>query len=258
MVSGTTFLNNMGRLPRITVANVPYHVLNRGNNKQLVFRDGGDYLYYLTLIERYKEKISFKLYHFSLMPNHIHFLMEPIKDGDISEIMQRLTTAYTSYYNDKYGTVGHVWQGRFKSPLIDKDEYFLQCGLYIELNPRRAGLVEKPEDWRWSSYSFYAFGRSEPLIEKIIDLDPFYLDMAEDEEKRQELYRERVGGIMQDEFLKNIRRQFNKGLYGSQEFMGQMSKRLGIEFGKKKGRPRKMVPDTIFYESIHKSGFKSG
>lgn len=233
----------MGRQLRINIPNLTYHILNRGNNKQIIFHDNSDYEYYLRLIKRYKDKYNLNLYHLSLMPNHVHFQLLFTKEGDLSKFMHRLTVAHTWYYNKKYETVGHVWQGRFKNPVVDTDEYFLRCGLYIELNAVRAGLVEKPEDWRWSSFNFYAFGKGEPLIEKIIDIDPFYLAMAESLKSRQELYRARIGEVMQEEFLKKVKVQFDKGIYGSEEFVEQMSKKLGVTWNKKKGRPRKREPE---------------
>lgn len=231
----------MGRQLRIDIPDLNYHILNRGNNKQKVFHDDSDYVYYLRLIKRYKDKFNFKLYHLSLMPNHIHFQLVPTQAGDLSKYMHRLTVAHTWYYNKRYGTAGHVWQGRFKNPLIGEDEYFLRCGLYIELNPVRAGLVERPEDWKWSSFNYYAFGKCDPLITKILDPDPFYLASAENPERRQELYRARISAVLHDEFLKNAKKQFEKGIYGSEAFIEQMSKKLGIALNKKKGRPRKEI-----------------
>lgn len=229
----------MGRPLRIDIPNIPYHVLNRGNNKQVIFHDDLDYIYYLKLIKRYKEKFNFKLYHLSLLPNHVHLHTETMKEGDLSKIMQRLTLANTWYYNKKYGSVGHIWQGRFKNPLIDKDEYFLQCGLYIELNAVRAGLVEKAEDWRWCSYNLYAYDKGEEIIRKIIDPDPFYLRHSEKKEERQKFYREMVETVIQEEFIARIKKQFDKGVYGSEEFVTQIGKKFGIGLDKKKGRPRK-------------------
>lgn len=230
----------MGRSTRITLPNLYFHVLNRGNNKQLVFHDQSDYVYYTKLIKRYKDKFNFKLYHVSLMPNHIHHHMEPTKEGDLSRIMQRLPLAYAWYHNAKYQTVGHLWQGRFKSQLIDSDEYFVYCGLYVELNPVRAGLVKKPEDWKWSSYNFYAHGKCDKLIEEIIDPDPFYMRLANEPSKRQEIYRSSVETVMKEDFLKNIRHQLEGGAYGSQEFIEKVHKVYGIGMKKRRGRPRKL------------------
>lgn len=118
----------MARPLRITIPNLPFHILNRGNNRQIIFREEEDYLYFLKLIKRYKKELKFKLCHLCLMPNHIHFIIEPTVEGSLSKIMMRLTLAYSSYFNKKYEEVGHVWQGRYKSSLIDKENYFIWCG----------------------------------------------------------------------------------------------------------------------------------
>lgn len=189
----------MARPLRITVPNLPFHVLDRGNNRQVVFREEQDFGYFLKLLKKYKKELKFKLYHFCLMPNHIHLVIEPTVEGSLPKIMMRLTLAYASFFNKKYRGVGHVWQGRYKSSLIDKEDYFIQCGVYIELNPVRAGLVARPEDWRWSSYRFYAFGEINPLIEGLIDVDPYYLELGTTPQERQKKYRENLGAIVKEE-----------------------------------------------------------
>ena len=229
----------MGRPLRIITPNLPFHILNRGNNKQTVFRDKSDFIYYLELLKRYKKEFRFKLYHFSLMPNHIHLQMEPTEEGSLSKIMHRLTLAHTWYFNKKHRTVGHVWQGRFKSSLIDKDEYFLQCGFYIELNAKRAGLVEKSADWPWSSYGLYAFGKGESFVEEIVDIDPFYLELSDNPEKRQRIYRKMVEGPMEEDFLKKIRKGLDEGVFGSSKFVEKVKKKFKIGSTKPRGRPRK-------------------
>jgi putative transposase len=231
----------MGRPLRIIVPNLPFHILNRGNNRQLVFREEEDFIYYLELLKRYKKELGFKLYHFILMPNHTHFQMEPTIEGNLSKIMQRLTLAHTWYFNKKYGGVGHVWQGRFKSSLIDKENYFLWCGLYIELNPVRAGLVQKPENWRYSSYNFYAQGDGETdsLIAEILDVDPYYLEFGVTLKERQEKYRKNMEEAIREEFLKNIRRELDEGVFGSPEFTQTMKEKFKIRSLKERGRPQK-------------------
>ncbi len=168
----------MARPLRITLPHLPFHILDRGNNRQVVFQEKEDFAYFLQLLERYKEELEFKLYHFCLMPNHIHFLLEPTTEGSLPKIMMRLTLAYSFYFNKKYNGVGHVWQGRYKSSLVDKDNYFLWCALYIELNPKRARMVTRPQDWPWSSYSFYTLGSANQQIEKILDVDPYYSELG--------------------------------------------------------------------------------
>ncbi len=178
----------MSRPLRITIPNLPFHVLNRGNNRQAIFLDSEDYDYFLGLLKRFKKELGFKLYHFCLMPNHIHLVMEPTVEGSLSKIMLKLTLAHTRYFNKKYKGVGHVWQGRYKSSLIDADDYFIWCGIYNELNPVRAGLIKNPKDWQWSSFRFYGLNENGPKVSELIDIDPYYLEMASKAEDRCKRY----------------------------------------------------------------------
>jgi len=229
----------MPRPLRITIPYLPFHILDRGNNRQIVFREDEDFVYFLKLLKRYKKELKFKLYHLCLMSNHIHFLIEPTVEGSLPKIMMRLTLAYSVYFNKKYGGVGHVWQGRYKSSLIDKEDYFIWCGLYIELNPVRAKLVTQPEDWRWSSYNFYAFGEIDPLIENLIDVDPYYLQLGSSPGERQKRYRQNIEGVMEERFLKDIREKLNEGVFGNLNFIKEMKEKFKIRSLRCRGRPRK-------------------
>jgi len=229
----------MPRPLRITIPYLPFHILDRGNNRQIVFREDEDFVYFLKLLKRYKKELKFKLYHLCLMSNHIHFLIEPTVEGSLPKIMMRLTLAYSSYFNKKYGGVGHVWQGRYKSSLIDKEDYFIWCGLYIELNPVRAKLVTQPEDWRWSSYNFYAFGEIDPLIENLIDVDPYYLQLGSSPGERQKRYRQNIEGVMEERFLKDIREKLNEGVFGNLNFIKEMKEKFKIRSLRGRGRPRR-------------------
>lgn len=228
----------MPRPLRITIPNLPFHVLDRGNNRQIVFQEEEDFIYFLKLLKRYKKELKFKLYHFCLMPNHIHFMIEPTIEGSLSKIMMRLTLSYSSYFNKKYQGVGHVWQGRYKNSLIDKENYFIWCGLYIELNPVRAGLVVRPEDWQWSSYNFYAFGKVDASIEGLIDFDPYYLKLGNDLQERQKRYWQNIEEVMKEKFLKNIRGKLDEGVFGSLEFIQGMKRKFKIKSLRGRGRPR--------------------
>jgi len=231
----------MPRPPRITVPGLPFHVLDRGNNRQIIFHDDEDFVYLLKLLKRYKKELKFRVYHFCLMPNHIHLMIEPTIEGSLPKIMMRLTLAYSSFFNKKYGGVGHVWQGRYKSSLIDKEDYFIWCGLYVELNPVRAGLVVRPENWKWSSYRFYAFGEINPLMEGLIDVDPYYLKLVcPTAQERQKRYRENVEGVVKEEaFLKNIRKKLDEGVFGKPSFIQEMKEKFKIKSLRPRGRPRR-------------------
>ena len=228
----------MPRPLRITVSNLPFHVLDRGNNRQIIFHDDEDFIYFLKLLKRYKKELKFKLYHFCLMSNHIHLMIEPTVEGSLPKIMMRLTLAYSSFFNKKYRGVGHVWQGRYKSSLVDKEDYFIWCGLYVELNPVRAGLVARPEDWRWSSYRFYAFGELDPLMEGLIDIDSYYLKLGSSFQERQERYRQNVEGVMKEKFLQDIRKKLDEGVFGREDFVKEAKEKFKIKSLRPRGRPK--------------------
>lgn len=229
----------MGRPLRILLPDLVFHVLNRGNNRQEVFKESEDYDYYLSLLDRYKKEFKFKLYHFCLMPNHTHFLIEPTIHGTLPKVMQRITLAQTWFFNKKYNQGGHVWQGRYKSSLVDKDEYFMHCSFYIEGNPIRAGLVEKPEDWKWSSYRLYTHGEENSLLKGLIDIDPFYLELDDNSNKRQEMYQNYFNGLMNEHLLRNVRAGLSQGVFGRPEFQEEAKERFKIASFRPRGRPKK-------------------
>lgn len=178
--------------------------MTRGNNRNVVFRSDEDYHYYLSLVAKYKLEHPFDLYHYCLMPNHTHFLIQTKKALDFSTFMKKLNLAYFHHFNKEYGWVGHFWQDRYKSQSVGKDAYFIQCGKYIELNPVRAHLVEKPEDYQHSSYSYYADGKTNHLITP----DFIYQETGGDSAERQTNYK----SLIVD---KIIEESYNKHAWGS-------------------------------------------
>ena len=143
----------MPRLARVTIEKSCYHIIARGNQKQTVFKEPTDYQKYLLLITRYKKKYKFKLFCFCLMPNHVHLIMEVDNPEHLNKIMRGLNLSYALYFNLKYKKVGHLWQDRFKSKIIEKDAYLIECIRYIESNPVRASLVSYIHQYPWSSYN---------------------------------------------------------------------------------------------------------
>ncbi len=143
----------MSELLRIQSPNILFHVINRGNAKQIIFHDEQDFQLYLDLLQHYKKKFDVRIYHFVLMSNHTHLLLEPMQENTISRFMLGIDLTYARYFNQKYHGVGHVWQSRFRSIPIEADEYYLRCARYIELNPVRANIVHHPLDYPWSSYA---------------------------------------------------------------------------------------------------------
>ena len=138
--------------PRVVLENACYHLIARGNQKQRVFKNKEDYKSYLHRIKRYKKRYGFRLYGFCLMPNHIHLIGKVGEAKCLAKFMQCLTRSYTAYFNEKYQEVGHLWQGRFKSKIIIKDRYLIDCVNYIELNPVRANIAGAPQEYGWSSH----------------------------------------------------------------------------------------------------------
>lgn len=145
---------------RQLVPNACYHIITRGNQRQKLFFDNQDHLYYLSLLHKYKRRFSFRVYGFCLMPNHIHLVGQPEDNNHLAKFMQSLSRAYTAYFNWKYDKAGHLWQGRYKSKIIIKDNYLIDCLHYIELNPVRANLTRSAGEYRWSSHQERITGNS--------------------------------------------------------------------------------------------------
>ena len=168
-----------------------YHLVVRGNNKQVIFRESKDFQKYLYLLEEARRKFSALIYNYVLMDNHVHLLVEPKEDQSISRIMEHVGKSYAKYFNCKYDHIGHVFQGRFKSFAILDEWYFFACTRYIDLNPVKAGLVNDPKDYVWAGYSTLGCGRR-----GIVELDPHHLyhQLAADPATRQSVYRSMVLG----------------------------------------------------------------
>jgi putative transposase len=136
-----------------------YHGINRGNRGERVYHDKADYQDFLVLVARACERIPMRLLAWCLMPNHFHFVLWPLGDGDMSRWMQWLLTSHVRRYHRRYGTSGRIWQGRYKAFPIQQDRHLLAVLRYVERNPVRADLVERAEGWPWSSLSVWAAGR---------------------------------------------------------------------------------------------------
>ena len=226
----------MPRLARIAPDEHIYHVMTRGNNRQDVFKEEKDYERYIELLERYKEKFRFNLYHYVLMRNHVHLILEPSrKGGKLSEIMKGINLSYVHYYKSRNRYIGHFWQDRYKSILISRDDYLLACGSYVELNPVRANIVEDPKDYKWSSYNTYAYGKKD----LIIDEDPIYKELSEVNGGRRSKYREFVIGMIKERCA--MKGELNRRvIYGSKDFVRQVSKEYKVEAViRSQGRPKK-------------------
>jgi REP element-mobilizing transposase RayT len=177
----------MARKPRIEFPGALYHVIARGNNQENIFKENKDYLKYSNLLEKYQDRTSFHFYAFVLMPNHIHLLLET-EDTPLSKIMQRIQQSYTQYFNHKHNRGGHLFQGRYKAILCEKDSYLLELVRYIHLNPVRLKIVDSPEKYLWSSHLVY-LGKKEI---KFVETDKVLQMFSRNRRQAQKLYQEFV------------------------------------------------------------------
>ncbi len=224
----------MGRSKRILLPGLIYHVTNRGNNRDIVFVEDEDFEKYLGLIYRFKQKYRFKLFAYCLMTNHVHLLIQTSEGGTISQIAQSLTVAHTRHYHFKYKRCGHVWQGRFSSPIISDDEYLLRVMQYIEQNPLRAKMVNCVEDYKWSSYCLNV----RKALSKLIDRDdnPVFQNLDFSDSARIEKYKQLMRKAMDQKELAGIRKSSTEGTgYFSVKFQERIKELLPNK--RKRGRP---------------------
>lgn len=223
----------MGRQRRFTIDNATYHVFSRGHNKQTIFHQEEDFEKYLKLLAENKQKYNTKIYHYVLMNNHTHLIIYTEEGEDLSNFMRNLNQSYAQYYRLKYGGVGYVWQDRFKSFVIQDGIYLLECGRYVELNPVRAEVVEKPERYKWSSCKVYVLGQ----YDNIVDYDPEFLGLANDKERCRVLYIEFLNDGLNER--RGLDRYFKSGAYGDKSFIERLKNEGLKQTTWRVGRPPK-------------------
>jgi putative transposase len=227
----------MGRLPRAIDDGLIYHALNRGNNRADVFADDGDYEAFLESLRSTRARYPFRLYGYCLMPNHFHLLLQPEPGQSISRILQSLTVAHTWRYHKRNRSSGHVWQGRFRSPVIQGDEHLLVVLRYIEANPLRASMVADLGDYRWSSYQTHGLGRPDALLSPF----PEWERLGPTEAQRRRRWRAKLRASQRLEELRAVRASVCSGRpFGHPEWTEQIAARLRIDLHPKpRGRPPK-------------------
>ena len=154
----------MARQPRLVLPDQPHHIIQRGNDNQLIFRDDEDHRRFHDWLRDSAKFYHVAIHAYVLMPNHLHLLATPSDEDGLAAMMQKVGRLYVPWFNNKYGRSGTLFQGRFRTSVIDPDAYFLACILYIELNPLRSQLAFDPLDYPWSSYAHHAGVRPDPLI----------------------------------------------------------------------------------------------
>ncbi|WP_027994348.1 transposase [Simplicispira psychrophila] len=154
----------MARLPRLTLAGYPHHIIQRGNNRQLIFTDTQDFETMLALLVENAQKFAVAVHAYVLMDNHFHLLATPATAEALPLMMQAVGRSYVRYFNNRHGRSGTLWEGRYRSTLIESERYLLACMVYIDLNPVHAGMVAQAADWRWSSHAHSLGWRVDELV----------------------------------------------------------------------------------------------
>ena len=175
----------MPRRARIAISGIPWHIIQRGNNRSACFYAEDDYLRYLDTMKDVAERYGCAIHAYVLMTNHVHLLLTPQRRDSASLFMKHLGQRYVQYVNRTYRRSGTLWEGRFRSCLTQKEDYVLACYRYIELNPVRANMVTHPRNYRWSSYCANGEGRANAILCP----HPEYLDLGRDEGERHKAYR---------------------------------------------------------------------
>jgi putative transposase len=178
----------MARLPRLIIPNVAVHVVQRGVDRQACFRCDTDHLVYLSNLAELSAESQCAIHAYCLMTNHVHLLLTPMHGKSCAVLMRELGKRYVPYYNRRYSRTGTLWEGRFKSCLVDTAAHVLACHRYIELNPVRAGMVGTPAAYPWSSYAANA-----GLVDnRLVSPHPEYMALAADRAARLTAYRAMV------------------------------------------------------------------
>ena len=154
----------MARLPRLTLAGYPHHIIQRGNNRQMIFADAQDFEAMLALLADNAQKFAVAVHAYVLMDNHFQLLATPATAEALPLMMQAVGRSYVRYFNQRHGRTGTLWEGRYRSTLIETERYLLACMVYIDLNPERAAMVAQPAAWPWSSHAHYLGQRSDKLV----------------------------------------------------------------------------------------------
>ncbi len=256
----------MPRNPRVILPNCPHHIIQRGHNRQIIFAENSDFERYLNNVLELKAEFDIKVFAYCLMTNHVHLILQPGDDAyKVPIFMKTLSARTTRYFNMLEGRSGTLWESRYKSSPIQKDYYLLNCCRYIELNPVRAGIVDLPGDYKWSSFPErinYKINNDIKKIQisnresdennesgendekrdcRILDLDPVFLSLGESDDIRLQNYEKFIGENIPPEEINFLRDSVKRGqLTGNSLFEDAVHRSIGIRIERRsQGRPFK-------------------
>ena len=225
----------MARLPRLSLPGYPHHVIQRGNNRQAIFASAADYRTLLDLIEENTKKFGVALHAYVLMSNHFHLLVTPESADSLPRMMQAVGRRYVRHFNDRQGRTGTLWEGRYRSTLIQTESYLLACMAYIDLNPVRAALVAQARDYPWSSHGHYAGLRSDRLVTP----HPLFWTLGNTPFAREAAYAEMVhAGVPAGQQTALTQSALSGWALGDTDFIADLQKRTERRVSKTRvGRP---------------------
>jgi len=225
----------MARLPRLSVPGYPHHVIQRGNNRQAIFLADADRQHMLELLEENARQFEVAVHAYVLMDNHFHLLLTPQTAESLPGMMQAVGRRYVRYFNDTHGRTGTLWEGRYKSTLIETERYLLACMAYIDLNPVRAGLVAQARDYPWSSHGHYAGLRTDRLVTP----HSLYWSLGNTPFAREAAYAQLVqDGVSQDQRQALTDSVLRGWALGSPVFLAELQKRTSRRLSRASpGRP---------------------
>ena len=226
----------MARLPRYRIKNLPQHIIQQGRDGQEIFFEDQDYQYFRDCLDAAAYNYQLEVHAFVLMPDHVHILATPGNTNSISRTTQSIGRNYVQYFNECYGGSGTLWEGRYRSTVIESKQYLLACSRYIELNPVRNGLVSKPADYHWSSYAHNALGK----VDEMITAHKEYLQLGSDDKSRVKAYRSMFRQKLGTGMVQQITDATLKGwVLGDSKFARKIEKLSGRRATQlPKGRPR--------------------
>ena len=229
----------MARLPRLISPGQVHHIIQRGHDQQLVFREVADYRIFLDWLKEGSRRFKVALHAYVLMPDHWHLLATPADAEGLARMMQWLGRYYVPYFNQKYQRTGTLWQGRYKTSVVDAQQYLLLCSRYVELNPVRNGLVSAAGDYPWSSYLHHTGVKSDPLITD----HRVYWDLGNTPFDREIAYQVLTEQALDAAELDLISEATRKGwALGAEEFKLALEKQMQRRVSPaKRGRPVKQV-----------------
>jgi putative transposase len=226
----------MARLPRLTLPGFPHHIIQRGNNRQPIFAAKADYETLLGMLDEYARKFQVAVHSYVLMSNHFHVLATPQTEDGVPLLLQAVGRSYVRYFNKQQARTGTLWEGRYKSTLIQTERYLLACMAYIDLNPVRAGMVSDPADYPWSSYAHYTGRR----VDKVITPHPLYWELGNTPFARERAYADLVtAGLAPEQVRALTDATFRGWAWGEPDYVADLQRRTERRVTKAKaGRPR--------------------